>query len=64
MSDFHEMATHLRMQEERSQMMENHAYLAEKEDGRPGGGRPQFSYLDHLPKERNDVDLRHVGRDK
>ena len=58
MSDFHEMVTHLRMQEERSLLMENHANIAEKETGRSATSKWQFSYLDYLPKNRDVIDLR------
>lgn len=58
MSDFHEMVTHLRMQEERSLLMENHANIAEWETHRSGNYSWHFSYLDYLPKNSDVIDLR------
>ena len=57
MSDFHEMATHLRMQEERSLLMENHTFMVEM-NGRQSiiGSRP-FSYSDHLAEKAAEIDL-------
>ena len=57
MSDFHEMATHLRMQEERSSLMENHAYLVDRDSRRAGFGKRQFSYSDYLTEESVGIDL-------
>ena len=51
------MVTHLRMQEERSLLMENHANIAEKETGRSATTEWQFSYLDYLPKNGDVIDL-------
>ena len=58
MSDFHEMATQLRMQEERSSLMENHAYLVDTENRRAGIGKRQFSYSDYLTEKSVCIDLR------
>ncbi len=57
MSDFHEMATHLRMQEERSSLMENHASMVGTEGRRFGIGKRQFSYSDELTEKRVGIDL-------
>lgn len=57
MSDFHEMLTHLRMQEERSLLLENHAYMVDTAGRRSGIGQRQFSYSDHLIEKRVDIDL-------
>lgn len=57
MSDFHEMATHLLMQEERSLLMENHAYMVGTDGRRSGIGKRQFSYSDHLTEKRVGIDL-------
>ena len=56
MSDFHEMATHLRMQEERSLLMENHTFMV-KTNGHSGAGCLQFSYSDHLAEKTAEIDL-------
>ena len=57
MSDFHEMATQLRMQEERSLLMENHAYMVDTHGRRSGIRNRQFSYSDYLKEKRVGVDL-------
>ena len=46
MSDFHEMATHFRMQEERSLLLENHACMFAKNVRSSGiGSSPTLSIL-------------------
>jgi hypothetical protein len=57
LSDFHEMATHMRMQEERSLLMENHAYMVDTDGRRSGIGNRQFSYSGHLAENRVGFDL-------
>ena len=57
MSDFHEMVTHLRIQEERSLLLENHAYMVDIAGHRAGIGQRQFSYSDHLIEKRVGIDL-------
>jgi hypothetical protein len=52
------MVTHLRMQEERSLLMENNAHIAEKGICLSENSGWQFSYLDYLPKRSDDIDLR------
>jgi hypothetical protein len=58
LSDFHEMVTHLRMQEERSLLMENHATICGKAGYQSGIETRQFSYSDCLPEKRDHIDLR------
>ena len=57
MSDFHEMATHLRIQEERSSLMENHAILVDTDSRRAGIEHRQFSYSDYLTEKGVSIDL-------
>ena len=57
MSDFHEMATHLRMQEERSLLMEIHGYMVDSDCDRSGIGKRRFSYSAYLKEKRVDIDL-------
>ena len=57
MSDFHEMATHFRMQEERSLLLENHACMFAKNVRSSGIGNRQFSYSEHLTEKNVDIDL-------
>jgi len=57
LSDFHEMATHLRMQEERSLLMEIHGYMVDTDRGRSGIGKRRFSYSDCLKEKRVGIDL-------
>ena len=57
MSDFHEMATHLRIQEERSSLMENHAILVDTGSRRAGIEQRQFSYSDYLTEKGVSIDL-------
>ena len=57
LSDFHEMATHLRMQEERSLLMEVHGYMIDTDRRRSGIGKRRFSYSDHLKEKRVGSDL-------
>jgi hypothetical protein len=51
------MATHLRMQEERSLLLENHACMVDTDGRRSGIGQRQFSYSNHLIEKRVDIDL-------
>ncbi len=57
MSDFHEMATHLRIQEERSSLMENHACMVDADSRRAGIELRQFSYSDYLTEKGIGIDL-------
>lgn len=56
-SDFHEMATHMRVQEERSLLMENHTYMLETNGRHKMTGRRQFSYSEHLAKNAAEIDF-------
>ena len=51
------MATHLRMQEERSLLMEVHGHMVDTDRGRPGIGKRPFSYSDYLKEKRAGLDL-------
>ena len=57
MSDFHEMATHLRLQEERSLLMEIHGYMVATDCRRSGFEKRRFSYSDHLKDKIANIDL-------
>jgi hypothetical protein len=57
LSDFHEMATHLRMQEERSLLMENHSFMVGTDSRQSGIGKRHFSYSDYLSEKRVHIDL-------
>ena len=57
MSDFHEMATQLRMQEERSLILANHAGMFDKDVHRSRIDNRPFSYSDHLTEKNVDIDL-------
>jgi hypothetical protein len=51
------MATHLRMQEERSLLMEIHGYMVDSDHRGSGIAKQRFSYSDHLKEKRVDIDL-------
>jgi hypothetical protein len=51
------MATQLRMQEERSLILENHADMFDKNVYRSGIKNPQFSYSDHLTEKNVDIEF-------
>ena len=57
MSDFHEMATHLRMQEERSLLLDNHECMVNTYGRRYGIGKRHFSYWDYLKEKKALIDL-------
>ncbi len=57
LSDFHEMVTHLRIQEERSLLLENHACRVNPNRRRYGFGRRQFSYSEYLTEKKVGIDL-------
>ncbi len=57
MSDFHEMAMHMRMQEERSLLMENHMYMLETNGRHKITGRRQFSFSEHLAEKAAEIDF-------
>ena len=56
LSDFHEMAIHLRMQEERSLLMENHTFMVEINGPQSGIGSRRFSYSDHLAEKMAELE--------
>ncbi len=58
MSDFHEMATNLRMQEAHSLPIENPAYPIDNGGRRLGIERRQFDYSHYFPDRRIGVDRR------
>jgi hypothetical protein len=51
------MAIHLRMQEERSLLLENHACMVNNNCRRAGIGKQQFSYSDYKTEKRVGFDL-------
>ena len=57
MSDFHEMATQLRMQEERSLILSKHAGMFDKDVHRSGIENRQFSYSDQLTEKNVDIEF-------
>ena len=57
MSDYHEMATHLRIQEERSLLLENHACMMNNKGRRSGIGKRRFSYLDYKTEKKVGIDI-------
>lgn len=57
MSDYHEMATHLRMQEERSLLLDNHELMVNTDGRRLGIGKRHFSYWDYLKEKTAQIDL-------
>ena len=57
MSDFHEMATHLRMQEERSLLIDHHESMVNTDGRRYGNGKRYFSYWDYLTEKKALIDL-------
>ena len=60
MSDFHEMASTLRMRKKRSLTMENPAYGIDKGGRRLGIDRRQFTYSYHTPERRVGFDRRNI----
>ncbi len=57
MSDFHEMATNLKMKEARSLPIENLAYMIDNGGRRLGIERRQFDYSHYFPERRVDSKL-------
>ena len=57
MSDYHEMATNLRMQEERSLLLDNHELMVNTDGRRFGIGKRHFSYWDYLKEKKAQFDL-------
>ena len=57
MSDFHEMVTHLRMQEERSLLLDHHECMVNTDGHRYGIGKRHFSYWDYLTEKKAHIDL-------
>jgi len=57
LSDYHEMATHLRMQEERSLLLDNHELMVNTDGRRFGIGKRHFSYWDYLKEKKAQIDL-------
>lgn len=60
MSDFHEMATNLKMKDARNLDIENPAYLIDQGGRRLGIERRQFDYSHYFPERRLDQDRRIV----
>ena len=58
MSDFHEMATNLKMEEARFLNIENPAYMIDQGGRRLGIERRQFDYSDFFPERRVSADRR------
>ncbi len=58
MSDFHEMATNLKMKEARSVQIENLAYMIDNGGRRLGIERRQFDYSHYFPERRVGIDRR------
>ncbi len=58
MSDFHEIATNLKMKEGRSLPIENPAYMIDNGGRRLGVERRQFDYSHYFPERRVDIDRR------
>lgn len=58
MSDFHEMASNMRLIKERSLSIENSAYVLDKGGRRLGIERRQFTYSHYLPERRAGFDRR------
>ena len=58
MSDFHEMATNLKMKEVRSVQIENLAYMIDNGGRRLGIERRQFDYSHYFPERRVGIDRR------
>ena len=56
MSDYHEMATHMRMQEERSLLLNNHELMVNTDGHRFGSGKRHFSYWDYLTEKKGHID--------
>jgi hypothetical protein len=51
------MATHLRMQEERSLLMEIHGHMVDTDHRRSGTVKRRFSYSEYLKEKRVGIDL-------
>ena len=60
MSDFHEMATNLKMKDARNLDIENPAYLIDHGGRRLGIERRQFDYSHCFPERRLGQDRRNV----
>ncbi len=58
MSDYHEMATNLKMKEARSVQIENLAYMIDNGGRRLGIERRQFDYSHYFPERRVGIDRR------
>ena len=58
MSDFHEMATNLKMKEARNLHIENPAYTIDNGGRRLGIERRQFDYSHYFPERRFGIDRR------
>jgi hypothetical protein len=58
LSDFHEMATNLKMQKARTLHIENPAYIIDHGGRRLGIERRQFDYSHYLPERRIGLDRR------
>jgi len=60
MSDFHEMATNLRMKEARILNIENPVYIFDNGGRRLGIKRRQFDYSYYFPERRAGLDRRNL----
>jgi hypothetical protein len=60
LSDFHEMASNLRMRKTRSLPLENPAYGIDRGGRRLGIDRRQFTYSHYTPERRGGSDRRSV----
>ena len=58
MSDFHEMATNLKLKEARTLHNEHPAYIIDHGGRRLGIERRQFDYSDYFPERRFGLDRR------
>ncbi len=58
MSDFHEMASNLRMRKERALQIKNPVYNIDKGGRRLGIERRQFTYSQHYPERRVGIERR------
>lgn len=58
MSDFHEMATHLKFRDTRALNYEDPLYMIDNGGRRLGIERRQFDYSIHLPERREGLDRR------
>ncbi|MDJ0818306.1 MAG: hypothetical protein QNJ58_18995 [Desulfobacterales bacterium] len=60
MSDFHEMATHLKSRESRSLNFDDPCYMIDNGGRRLGLERRQFDYSIYFPERREGLDRRMI----